>query len=610
MHTVTQTIHQVELKDREWNSPRGSPTPKHRRPSPVHGSPAPKHYGPSPAQWGPMADHETMSIEAQGHLPDNFHDASLYQIHRRWTAPQGSPTPKHRRPKPVHSGYMGHPKLTPMEPEGRVPDSFLDGTSSAFVYRRWKSPRGSPSHKPTKSHHESSSTFSATRASSPTCIHGTPGLTVDPSGPAHNESGTLFRNSCGETKATVAECPWLCYIQGGVQVCSNYNATEPLGQRIFICHQCLPPCDQPSSSSLSTTCTITSSVLSLPSATGASSSACISVAPGITVDPEGPAQSGPASDGTLFRFDCGVTKATVAECPWLCFNGGAAKVCVDHNITGPGPAGLYPYICQHCLPPCDQTLNCFLPTKDSFLPTRGTNTTSLAHSPLPSTSSFLPIKDKVLSTGTTTTSLAHSTLPPTSSFLPTKDNLLSIGTTTTSLPPPTLRPTCTALDPFVGTMPSTKDNATGALLRFECGLSFRLAYECPYLCGYGVGENLGECYDHDNSVSVPKKKDIEYKCTHCFYPSRKVAASSASDKSNCTAIDPYNPPCPPSVRFDDGIRYQTACAAKAIEIKDCPYLCTAVDKADHYHCENENLDGAIFKPTGTTQVCVQCLPEC
>lgn len=169
---------------------------------------------------------------------------------------------------------------------------------------------------------------------------------------------------------------------------------------------------------------------------------------------------------------------------------------------------------------------------------------------------------------------------------------------------------CSTVAPFVGTIPSTEDKGTGAHLRFQCGLSFQLAYECPYLCGYDVGANLGECRDQDDATSISKGEDTEYKCTHCFYPSRKFAAPSTSDKSNCTAIDPYNPPCPPSVRFDNSIRYQTACSTKVDGIKDCPYLCTAVERPDQYHCEREDLDGTIFKPTGTTQVCVQCLPEC
>lgn len=678
-----------------------------------------------------MADHEIVSTEAQGYLPDHFPDASLNHIHRRWTAPQGSPTSKHRRPKPVHSGSMGHPKPTPMEPEGRVPDAILDGTSSAFVYRRWKSPRGSPSHKPTKSQHESLSTFSPTRDSRSTdttsstllisdCTSTAPGATDTPA-TRNDKTGHLTRSTCGTTDATVAECPWLCMQgDGGLfNGCYDKNSTgiEPLDEfPPLLCARCPPPCKQMSSSSLSTTSTTTSSTLSMTSATRASSSTCTPGTPGLTVDPYGPAHN---LDGTLVRNYCGVTKATVAECPWLCDTESVVRVCSNYDATN--HSSQYIFICHQCLPPCDQPLNNSLPTKFSFPPTRNTTTTSLTHLPLPPRSSFLPSKDSFLPTiASTATSVAHPNNLSTSSLLPTKDKVLSIGLATTSIPLSTLPPTCTSivpgtpespafhnhdlpdgllyrrscgitnataaecpwlcsnggavpickdmnvsdtrgldpvsctqclppciqtsssfyqpsptfssksinaasintvsaattsiacttLDPFVGTIPSTKDNATGAFLRFECGLSFQLAYECPYLCGYDVGENLGECYDQDNSASVPKEKDIEYKCTHCFYPSRKVAAPSASNNSNCTAIDPYNPPCPPSVHFDDGIRYQTACAARAIEIKDCPYLCTAVDKPDQYHCEYENLDGFVFKPTGTTQVCVQCLPEC
>lgn len=166
---------------------------------------------------------------------------------------------------------------------------------------------------------------------------------------------------------------------------------------------------------------------------------------------------------------------------------------------------------------------------------------------------------------------------------------------------------CTTIDPFIGEIPSTKGNGTGRSFRFECGLSPQLAYECPYL------KEMGECHDEDKNTTITRGDGMAYSCTHCFYPSRKIIASSTDEKPTCTSIDPLTPPCPWSVRFDGTdppIRYQTACGSKAGEIQDCPFLCTAVDTPDQYHCEKEDVSGTIFQPAGLMQACVQCLPAC
>lgn len=172
---------------------------------------------------------------------------------------------------------------------------------------------------------------------------------------------------------------------------------------------------------------------------------------------------------------------------------------------------------------------------------------------------------------------------------------------------------CTTIDPFVGDIPSAKDNATGGFFRFECGLSPQLAYECPYLCGYDVGKEMGECHDEDKSTQPAEENGMAYSCTHCFYPSRKIIASSTDNTPTCTSIDPLNPACPASVRFSDtdpSIRYQTACGTTTSDIQDCPFLCTAIDDPDQYHCEGEDVSGTTFPPAGLIQACVQCLPAC
>ena len=278
---------------------------------------------------------------------------------------------------------------------------------------------------------------------------------------------------------------------------------------------------------------------------------CTSITPGATDTPA----NRNATTGRLSRSTCGITDGTVEECPWLCMQGneGLFNGCYNEDFTGVVPLGEFPPLtCQQCLPPCHQTSSTSILTKIGIMSTA------------------------------TIASTAMNTA-------------------------------CTRSDPFVGTVPSTKDKSTGAFLRFECGLSFQLAYECPYLCGYDVGNKLGECCEQDNSTSIAKDNHEEYSCTHCFYPSRKFAAPSSTSEATCTPIDPNSPPCPPSVRFDDSIppiRYQTACGTQANEINDCPYLCTSIDRPDQYHCENEDLGGTVFKPTGLIQACIQCLPAC
>ena len=59
--------------------------------------------------------------------------------------------------------------------------------------------------------------------------------------------------------------------------------------------------------------------------------------------------------GLLFRSSCGISALTVAQCPYLCSQGGGGlfKECSNTDLSGEEPTGQFPPIqCSHCLPPC------------------------------------------------------------------------------------------------------------------------------------------------------------------------------------------------------------------------------------------------------------------
>lgn len=78
------------------------------------------------------------------------------------------------------------------------------------------------------------------------------------------------------------------------------------------------------------------------------SASCSSFGPDATAT-ELPAVLG--SGGHLLRNTCGVTDATVSECPYLCNSSSTLPLeCHDSDISlGVGPM---PIVCIHCLPPC------------------------------------------------------------------------------------------------------------------------------------------------------------------------------------------------------------------------------------------------------------------
>ena len=151
-------------------------------------------------------------------------------------------------------------------------------------------------------------------------------LSVSPTAvdtPAATDPGTglLFRSSCGTTNATVEQCPYLCSQAGGgaFQQCSDEDLSgqEPTGQFPPIeCTQCLPPCGSASSNGMTTT----------------TSPTCTSVVPAKS---DTPSIIEPAVD-LLVRSTCGITLATIDECPFLCFALGVvgAGNCSSQDFTG------------------------------------------------------------------------------------------------------------------------------------------------------------------------------------------------------------------------------------------------------------------------------------
>ncbi len=97
----------------------------------------------------------------------------------------------------------------------------------------------------------------------------------------------------------------------------------------------------------------TTTYISTPT-TSTSSPTCTSISP-TAVD--APASVDPDT-GLLFRSSCGITDATVAQCPYLCSRarGALFQECNDSDLSGEEPTGRFPPIeYMHCLPPCKAT---------------------------------------------------------------------------------------------------------------------------------------------------------------------------------------------------------------------------------------------------------------
>lgn len=92
----------------------------------------------------------------------------------------------------------------------------------------------------------SSSLSVPTTTASPTCVDIPYGVEDTPS---TKEPGTdlLFREKCGITHDTVAECPYLCGPngEGTIKGCFPFDISDLAGEEgVQICTQCLLPCEK------------------------------------------------------------------------------------------------------------------------------------------------------------------------------------------------------------------------------------------------------------------------------------------------------------------------------------------------------------------------------
>ncbi|KAG7009860.1 hypothetical protein G7Y79_00001g001320 [Physcia stellaris] len=233
IQTVTQTVQEImtAVKQRRWKSPHGSPTNYRVKPTPVHQS---KPSEDSLKETPTVSEYEILTAVK----------------HRRWNSPHGSPTNYRVKPTPVHESKPSEDSLkeTPTVSEYEI--------LTAVKHRRWKSPHGSPTHGHTEpssiystktlefsskdtttsslsQSKDSSSKTLATPTSSGSCTPAGSDVTDTPASRDEN-TGLLFRSSCGVSDATFSECPYLCSQAGGglFKQCSKEDVTgdEPIGQ--------------------------------------------------------------------------------------------------------------------------------------------------------------------------------------------------------------------------------------------------------------------------------------------------------------------------------------------------------------------------------------------
>ena len=186
VQTVTQTVHEImtAVKQRRWKSPHGSPTNDHVKPSKVHKS---KPSEDSLKETPPVSEYEILTAVK----------------HRRWNSPHGSPSHGHIEPSSVYSTKTSR-------------FSSKDATTSSVSQGK-----------------DSSSETLPTATSSGSCTSVGPDVTDTPASRDEN-TGLLFRSSCGVSDATVSECPYLCSRAGGgfFKQCSNedFSGEEHGGQ--------------------------------------------------------------------------------------------------------------------------------------------------------------------------------------------------------------------------------------------------------------------------------------------------------------------------------------------------------------------------------------------
>lgn len=176
---------------------------------------------------------------------------------------------------------------------------------------------------------------------------------TDPPAVKAIENGTpyLYRFSCGNSAATVAECPYLCNPgpkNHSLRLCDKKDISDPTtdsDDSRLVCEPCSiargTPNSRPvssSSASMSATCTVT----------GPNSTLCPLVKHNTTS----------ASTSPVFQSGCGTTAAEVVKCPFLCTTMDPAYVdlfrCVNADVSGKNTIFDEYHIesCVKCLPAC------------------------------------------------------------------------------------------------------------------------------------------------------------------------------------------------------------------------------------------------------------------
>lgn len=170
-------------------------------------------------------------------------------------------------------------------------------------------------------------------SASPTCTSRVPAGSDTPS-ISEPDVNLLVRSSCGFTPATIEDCPFLCFALGALTAgnCSSQDFTGLVVDGIslpIVCQQCLLPCEGATTALPSPTCTTLASDL---------------------LDPTPSADA----DGVHFRLSCGVSAATVNECPYLCSRSENpyVKQCFNHDLTGQSFGVPGTLDCEQCLLPC------------------------------------------------------------------------------------------------------------------------------------------------------------------------------------------------------------------------------------------------------------------
>ena len=395
------------------------------------------------------------------------------------------------------------------------------------------------------------------------------------------------------------------------------------------CQQCYPECIGNSTESSPGFSPSASNATKLPrriqarTPSAASSPACMSVSPNAVDSPA----SQDSNTGLLFRSSCGVSAATVAQCPYLCSPGGGAffQECSTTDISGEEPTGQFPpIICTHCLPPCGNSsvsghTKTFTEIRPEVPKSRSTaaTATSLANSSEPVLfTSLLPV---LMSTASKSASQSMSALTllglsaSASSVASLHVNISSPFSPNTSSSTKTAVPTATCISILLsGTdSPAIVEPNTGLLVRSSCGLTTETVAQCPFIGSAGGGAPNGNCYMDDMTGRLMYGSWPPLVCQQCLPLCE--AAITASAASTCSSVAPNALDSSPFVDVS-GLLYRGSCGTSATTVAECPYLCGLAGESSvprqcfHQDLTNKKITG-LFGDVGLL-TCEKCLPPC